>query len=356
VDPPPPADAPRRLTRSSTDSVIGGVSGGLGRYFAIDPILFRIGFVVITLAGGAGLLAYLALWFLVEDETGASARWPAARNIALIAGGSIAVLIFVSLLPGPDFFIWPGFFGLVALGVLAIAIAGADRGGDTRSRVVRGLLVTAAVFAAATAGVAAGVGTAFGGGAVVAGIVIVLGLGLVAGAFSGGRRWLIVPALVLAAPAALVEAADLHVTGGVGEREYRPTTVSDVRDTYRLGLGEMVIDLRAVDFPAGRTAMRVELGAGEARVIVPDDVCVSSRTEMGAGGVSVFGRDNSGVDVDWSQIPRNEANAPELFIDAEIDLGELRIMHAADADEDHEFGNRYHDDASGPVAQAACSG
>ena len=63
-EPPPPAaataaaGAPRRLTRSSSDRVLGGVAGGLGRYFDIDPIIFRIGFVVLTIAGGAGLLAY----------------------------------------------------------------------------------------------------------------------------------------------------------------------------------------------------------------------------------------------------------------------------------------------------------
>ena len=34
------------LTRSSTDKKLGGVSGGLGAYFGIDPVLVRIGFVV----------------------------------------------------------------------------------------------------------------------------------------------------------------------------------------------------------------------------------------------------------------------------------------------------------------------
>ena len=68
---PPPADpppVPRRLTRSSSDKVLAGVAGGLGRYFDIDPIIFRIGFVVLTLAGGAGVLAYLAAWVLVPDD------------------------------------------------------------------------------------------------------------------------------------------------------------------------------------------------------------------------------------------------------------------------------------------------
>ena len=50
----PPSQGVRRLTRSSSDKLIGGVAGGLGRYFGVDPILFRIAFVVLTFAGGVG--------------------------------------------------------------------------------------------------------------------------------------------------------------------------------------------------------------------------------------------------------------------------------------------------------------
>ena len=73
---------PRRLTRSSSDKVLGGVAGGLGRYFDIDPIIFRIGFVVLTLAGGAGVLGYLAAWVLVPPDpvAGAGARRPQPRR------------------------------------------------------------------------------------------------------------------------------------------------------------------------------------------------------------------------------------------------------------------------------------
>ena len=50
----------KRLERSSSSRVVAGVSGGLGRYFDINPAVFRLGFVVLTLLGGAGLLVYLA--------------------------------------------------------------------------------------------------------------------------------------------------------------------------------------------------------------------------------------------------------------------------------------------------------
>ena len=61
-----------RLTRSSTDKYIGGVAGGLGRHFGVDPTLVRVGFIVATLiSGGAGILAYVAMLAVVprEDST-----------------------------------------------------------------------------------------------------------------------------------------------------------------------------------------------------------------------------------------------------------------------------------------------
>jgi phage shock protein PspC (stress-responsive transcriptional regulator) len=60
----PPPTRPQ-LRRSSTDSMIGGVSGGLAEYSGIDAVLWRVGFVGLTLAGGAGVVLYLLLWVLV---------------------------------------------------------------------------------------------------------------------------------------------------------------------------------------------------------------------------------------------------------------------------------------------------
>ena len=54
----PPAE--RRLERSSSDRMVAGVAGGLARYFDIHPAVYRVGFVVLTLLGGAGLVIYLA--------------------------------------------------------------------------------------------------------------------------------------------------------------------------------------------------------------------------------------------------------------------------------------------------------
>ncbi|HEU5041072.1 MAG TPA: PspC domain-containing protein [Gemmatimonadales bacterium] len=68
--------SPRTLTRSTTDRKLSGVSGGLGAYLGIDPVLIRVGFVVTTLASGIGLLAYLALFAIVPADEGHPAAVP----------------------------------------------------------------------------------------------------------------------------------------------------------------------------------------------------------------------------------------------------------------------------------------
>lgn len=57
-----------RLYRSRTKKVIGGVAGGLGEYLNIDPVLVRVLFVIITLINGLGLLLYIILWIVVQEE------------------------------------------------------------------------------------------------------------------------------------------------------------------------------------------------------------------------------------------------------------------------------------------------
>ena len=55
----------KRLVRSSTDSKIAGVCGGLADYFDIDPMLIRLIWVVLFLCGGTGGLAYIILWIVL---------------------------------------------------------------------------------------------------------------------------------------------------------------------------------------------------------------------------------------------------------------------------------------------------
>ncbi len=55
----------KRLVRSRTDVVLGGVCAGLANYLGIDPVLVRIFFILLVIFDGAGLLIYLVLWVVM---------------------------------------------------------------------------------------------------------------------------------------------------------------------------------------------------------------------------------------------------------------------------------------------------
>src|SRR5438874_2595564 len=60
--------AAKRLERSRSDRMVAGVCGGLARYFDIHPAFYRVGFVVLTLLGGAGIVIYAAAALVMPDE------------------------------------------------------------------------------------------------------------------------------------------------------------------------------------------------------------------------------------------------------------------------------------------------
>ncbi|WP_157749173.1 PspC domain-containing protein [Jatrophihabitans sp. GAS493] len=64
---PPPPPPSRLLRRSAGNRVVAGVSGGLGEYFGIDPVLFRILFATTAFFGGGGIIAYLVAWLAIPE-------------------------------------------------------------------------------------------------------------------------------------------------------------------------------------------------------------------------------------------------------------------------------------------------
>jgi len=74
---------PKRLTRSATDKKIAGICGGLGEYFNVDSVIFRIAFVFSIFMGGAGLVIYLII-LLVIPEKHKSFQYPSNQNEKII--------------------------------------------------------------------------------------------------------------------------------------------------------------------------------------------------------------------------------------------------------------------------------
>jgi phage shock protein PspC (stress-responsive transcriptional regulator) len=350
---------PRRLFRSRTDRMLGGVCGGLGHYFDVDPILFRIAAVALTLLAGAGIVLYIAALLLVPDEDAAAP----VVGTGTSRGPVIAVAI-VLLLIGWPLVLGAGFIAagiLVPLALLAAAgvlawwlVSGQGPTGDTGENLRRAALGVGVLLLCCLVGFAGAWAAAAGGGTVVAVIVIAAGVALAVGAFVRPVRWLTLPAVALGLSAGLVSAAGIELHGGYGEREYRPASVGDLRDRYELGVGELVVDLRDTDLPRGDTPLRVDLGIGEARILVPEDVCVATRADVGAGAVSLFGHENGGVDIDRDDDRAAPAGTSRLVVDADVGMGELRVAH----DNDRHFGRAGfgsdHDDDGGGPGNRAC--
>lgn len=59
----------KRLYRSRKERVLGGVCGGIAEYFGVDPTLVRLLAVILILAGGAGIIAYIIAWIIIPEES-----------------------------------------------------------------------------------------------------------------------------------------------------------------------------------------------------------------------------------------------------------------------------------------------
>ncbi|HAD81596.1 MAG: PspC domain-containing protein [Candidatus Edwardsbacteria bacterium RIFOXYD12_FULL_50_11] len=57
----------KRIYRSTRDRMLGGVCGGIGEYFDVDPTIVRLVAVVFALSG-AGILAYIIAWIIIPDQ------------------------------------------------------------------------------------------------------------------------------------------------------------------------------------------------------------------------------------------------------------------------------------------------
>jgi phage shock protein PspC (stress-responsive transcriptional regulator) len=272
--------------------VVVGVAGGLGQYFGVDPVIFRIGFAISIFFGGLGLLAYVLLALFVKTDGDPDRAQRIGRRLQRM-----------------------GFWR--ALGVIAIV-----------ALAIMGLFALAAGAAFAVA---------VGWGVPVAVAIVAIGGLLAVTAFRGrrGARWLIAPALALAIGGGTAEAYDLDFHGGIGDNEHHPLTAASVpADGYKLGIGRLVVDLRDLDWRKSQVVhLKLRLGTGQANVFVPERVCVTGTSHVGIGESEVVGERNSGIDVDHT-VAAVSSVAPRLEIDANVDIGQLRVVNSDTAEVD----------------------
>ena len=71
----------RRIYRSRTDRILGGVAGGLAKYLGVDPVLIRLAFIALLFAG-IGVLLYIVAWIIIPEEPidGTASMAPGSRR------------------------------------------------------------------------------------------------------------------------------------------------------------------------------------------------------------------------------------------------------------------------------------
>ena len=350
----------KQLRRSQSDRMVAGVCGGLGRYFDVNPTFYRVGFIVLALLGGAGLLIYGAAVLVMPDEgRDESIVEEAFRNHrdhpARLVGIGIVSVAAIALLSHAR--IWPhGDIAWVLLLLAGVSLLAARRGTEPApavsvppdtggpgplapapaptsprrsfplSLVALGVLVVAAGALAALSSWGVDVPWSV----VLAVAAVTVGVALVGGAFLHLRvGGLVVIGLVLGIAAILASTIDVKLNDGIGDREYAPTTVAGLKDEYRLGIGELRLDLGKLALPAGKTHVDAGVGIGELHVIVPPKASVRVESHVGWGDSEVLGEDDNGHDVDATVIRPAGGGAPNLVIDAHVGAGHIDVQRAA---------------------------
>jgi phage shock protein PspC (stress-responsive transcriptional regulator)/predicted membrane protein len=266
----------KRLERTKSPRIFAGVAGGLGRYFGLSPAVFRLGLIVLTLLGGAGILVYLAAVLVIPEEG---------------SDQSFAERVLSERNERP----WP----LIGLGIVGVAIA--------------------VLLAQAAAG---------------AGWVLVLIAGLIVLWMSRRekkRRGIVVAVIAFiglliaaAAIATVVAFAWFNVSlgDGVGDRVYHPTSISDIQPKYETGIGNLRVDLSQVGPVTRPTHIKASVGLGKLRIIVPRnaDVSVNAHAKLGELFVLKGHDDGKNAAVRVGQGP--------LVIDANVGAGRIDVVRA----------------------------
>ncbi len=276
----------KRLERTtSNDRIVAGVAGGLGRYFDLNPAVFRLGFVVLTLLGGAGILVYLAAVLVIPDDQREQ---------------SIAAQVLAERRDRP----WP----LVGLGLIGVALLV--------------LLSRGALWPAAGAGWV---------------LILIGGLILLwtTKQRSRGRRILIAVTvsafmLLAAAVAAAVVAFawfDVSLSDGVGKRVYEPAAATAIKPSYNVGIGNLKIDLSHLDAThlnqATQTHIKASVGIGNLKVIVPRDASVAVNAHAKVGELYVLQHHDDGRDA-----AVHTGTGSTMTIDAKVGAGRIDVVRA----------------------------
>jgi phage shock protein PspC (stress-responsive transcriptional regulator) len=357
---PPRDEAPaRRLVRVRDGRWLGGVAAGLGRYFDVNPLVYRIAFAALAFAGGTGILLYLAAWLVIpaedrEESTAVQALREHRDRPWLLLG--VGLLLFAAVLILSEADLWTGLGNVWLAALLAGAAllwwhlahrdeepparsAAAAPGGDASPAAVEAAprrrkpslvapVLGALLAAAGTLGLlhvldVYDVDVALALAVAVAGT----GLAIAVGAFTGFRvSGLVGVGLVLLAAFGFAAALPVSISEGVGDKLERPLSAATLERSYEYGIGDFELDLTNVELSEGVTRVDVSLGIGELLVVVPDDVALDIDAHAGAGEVIVLGSMDDGLGADRELVlPGPDDDSPVLVLDAGVGFGQVEV-------------------------------
>ena len=356
--------------------MLGGVAGGLGDYFNVDPLLIRIAFVGLMIFGGAGLVLYLVAWLLMPAEGQDMSPVEAflrriglpPQRIGWIAVGVVAVIVistfpiggpfdgssylFIGPLGIPPVMFWavavivvgyllirrretahaaPGVAAAPAVGKPAEATILPQRAAPAVKAPPRpssplglytygAVLLTIGLLALVSqvADVSVSPGQFFGAA------LAVLGIGLVVGAWWGRARILILVAFLLAPVAITASFITAPLAGGIGDHRYTPVTAAEVQGEYRSLGGRLILDLTDLKTGPRTIHISVSVAVGQLVVILPENATVELRSRVGAGDSVILGSQDVGTSLDSSYV-RHHFNPISYVLDLEMGIGQVFV-------------------------------
>jgi phage shock protein PspC (stress-responsive transcriptional regulator) len=305
----------RRLERSRSDRMLAGVSGGLARYFDMHPAFFRVGFVVLTLIGGAGIVIYLAAALVIPDEGREDSiaaevlKQRHDRVWPLIGLGLVAVAAFV-LLSRATF--WPhGDAAWVLLLLAGGIILWLTRREPRPAQGPTPVVTPAAEPEAETVPIPA---LAARDSHRVRGFFKAAGITVAA----------LIAALLIAA-AVFAATLPVHLSHGIGDQTYVISDASSLKDSYTLGIGDLTLDLSGLQLPVGETHLETRVDVGRSTVIVPADAAVQGIAEAEFGEIRMLGNETDGRD---SDLAVHEPGARVLVLDSRVGAGQVVVVRA----------------------------
>jgi phage shock protein PspC (stress-responsive transcriptional regulator) len=356
------------MRRSSDDRIVAGVCAGAARYLNIDPIVVRVVLAVLTVAGFAGVILYVAAWILLPAED--ADKSPAAQWFNLdkneeqvrVAGLVGAVILATLSIVGDSSWAWWGDapWTLVPLAIVFyvfwarprrrraardrreaalvpdraasddVAATTAQRAAakprEPRSPALFGLTVSLAAIALAVTWIYEETQKDIHWTTYLAVALAIVGLGLLIGTFIGNGGPLIAIGILLAIALGIGSA---FPSGRIGEQTPTPTTAADVRSHYKHGVGLLELDLTGVSDPDGLLGRTVTLdaGVGETTIIVPNGLNVDVDVDVDAGEIALFDEHDDGTSLSMSDTA-DEPTRPSLRIEIDQQLGKVEVIRS----------------------------